>query len=297
MSARPPFRGPLASLAGRRLRDEDAPLAAEARFAEVLSELPAVERSVLALSEIGGLADEEIAIRLGTNVGVVESVLDRARTTARTKLRERRSALALLPQLAGWLTQGSAGPVAKAAGAVAAVVVGTGAVATTIAGDAAAEGLLEERPGTIRLWRYPVTGTSSAVRATPAAAFVASADVSRRMRTRAEAVSRRPTPAVPPPPTATMTRPPPPTRQSTPRPAPVAAPSPPVAAAHVPAPQAAPAPAAAPPIVISAGVAGAVPAPVPLPQLPVPLPPVPVSEVPPPDPPPVLELPQPPIVP
>ena len=265
MSARPPFRGPLASLAGRRLRDEDAPLAAEARFAEVLSELPAVERSVLALSEIGGLADEEIAIRLGTNVGVVESVLDRARTTARTKLRERRSALALLPQLAGWLTQGSAGPVAKAAGAVAAVVVGTGAVATTIAGDAAAEGLLEERPGTIRLWRYPVTSTSSAVRATPAAAFVASADVSRRTRTRAEAVSRRP--------------------------------SPPVAAAHVPAPQAAPAPAAAPPIVISAGVAGAVPAPVPLPQLPVPLPPVPVSEVPPPDPPPVLELPQPPIVP
>lgn len=61
------------------LADEDLPLSAELRFAEALAELPAIERSALALSEIGGLDTNEIAERLGTEVAVVRKLLVRAR--------------------------------------------------------------------------------------------------------------------------------------------------------------------------------------------------------------------------
>ncbi|HVM68307.1 MAG TPA: sigma-70 region 4 domain-containing protein, partial [Gaiellaceae bacterium] len=117
--------------------DEDAPLSAEASFAEVLAELPAVERSALALSEIGGLEPDEIAARLGTDVDVAETVLGRARTTARMKLRDRRAGLAaLLPWQ--WLLPSGA-PAARAAGVVAAAVVGTTVAVTTAVPDASAD--------------------------------------------------------------------------------------------------------------------------------------------------------------
>jgi len=61
-----------------QLADEDLPLSAEALFAEALAELPAVERSALALSEIGGLDNDEIAERLGTDPLVVRRLLVRA---------------------------------------------------------------------------------------------------------------------------------------------------------------------------------------------------------------------------
>ena len=98
--------------------DEDAPLSAEAEFSAVLADLPAVERSALALAEIGGLETEEIAARLGTDVHVAKVVLERARVAARTKLRDRRAGIAaLLPWQ--WLLP-SASPAARAAGVVAA---------------------------------------------------------------------------------------------------------------------------------------------------------------------------------
>ena len=61
-----------------QVADVDLPLSAEGRFAEALAELPAVERSVLALSEIGGLDTAEIAERLGTDPAVVRKLLARA---------------------------------------------------------------------------------------------------------------------------------------------------------------------------------------------------------------------------
>jgi len=116
---------------------EDAPLSEETAFADVLAELPAVERSALALSEIGGLEPEEIAARLGTDLEVATTVLGRARATARMKLRDRRAGLAALVPWQ-WLLPGGA-PAARAAGVVAAAVVGTSVVATTAAPEAAAE--------------------------------------------------------------------------------------------------------------------------------------------------------------
>ncbi len=110
-----------------QLADEDLPLSAEARFAEALAELPAVERSVLALSEIGGLDTLEIADRLGTDPVVVRKLLARARESVRTSLetRGRRGITALIPFQSWWQT-GSSAPVVRATGAVAAAVVGTG---------------------------------------------------------------------------------------------------------------------------------------------------------------------------
>lgn len=109
------------------LADEDLPLSAEARFAEALSELPPVERSALALSEIGGLDTEEIASRMGTEPAVVRKLLDRARASVQTNLAGagRRGVSALLP-LQSWWQSGASAPAVRTAGAVAAAVVGTG---------------------------------------------------------------------------------------------------------------------------------------------------------------------------
>ena len=109
------------------LADEDLPLSAEARFAEALSELPPVERSALALAEIGGLNEEEIAERLGTEPDVVRKLLHRARASVRTAIAgsSRRGLTALLP-LQNWWQTGASAPAVRAAGAVAAAVVGTG---------------------------------------------------------------------------------------------------------------------------------------------------------------------------
>jgi DNA-directed RNA polymerase specialized sigma24 family protein len=54
-----------------------------ARFAAALAALPAVERSALALSEIGGLDKHEIAERLGTDPAIVLKLLARARESVR----------------------------------------------------------------------------------------------------------------------------------------------------------------------------------------------------------------------
>jgi hypothetical protein len=108
--------------------DEDLPLSAEARFAEALAELPAVERSALALSEIGGLDTEEIARYLGTEPAVVTSVLARARHAVRASLAARGRGLAALLPLQSWWQTGGAAPAARAAGTVAATVLGTGVV-------------------------------------------------------------------------------------------------------------------------------------------------------------------------
>ena len=58
---------------------EDNAPSAGARFADVLAELPAAERSALALSELGGLNPREIAERLGTDPAIVRRLLLRAR--------------------------------------------------------------------------------------------------------------------------------------------------------------------------------------------------------------------------
>lgn len=100
------------------------PLSAEARFAEVLAELPAVERSALALSEIGGLDTEEIAARLGTEPLIARKLLERARTAARMSLAGSRRGIAALVPVQGWWL-GTASPAARAVGLVAAAVVGT----------------------------------------------------------------------------------------------------------------------------------------------------------------------------
>ena len=65
--------------------------AAEPRFAEALATLPLVERSALALSEIGGLDANEIAERLGTDPTVVQKLLLRARESVRAASAERES--------------------------------------------------------------------------------------------------------------------------------------------------------------------------------------------------------------
>jgi RNA polymerase sigma factor (sigma-70 family) len=68
--------------------DEVLALSAEARFADVLAELPAVEQSALALSDIGGLDTNEIAERLGTEPAVVRKLLMRARESVQASLAE-----------------------------------------------------------------------------------------------------------------------------------------------------------------------------------------------------------------
>ena len=106
-----------------QLADEDLPLSAEARFAEALARLPAVERSALALSEIGGLDTNEIAERLGTDPAVVRKLLVRARESVQTSLAGRGRGLTALLPLQSWWHTGSAAPAVRAAGVVAAAIV------------------------------------------------------------------------------------------------------------------------------------------------------------------------------
>jgi predicted DNA-binding protein (UPF0251 family) len=110
-----------------QVRDEDAPLSAEARFAEALAQLPAAERSALALSELGGLDHDEIAQRLGTDRETAERLVSRARATVRTALahRSRRLLSALLPLQSSWPS--GFGAAARTFGAVAVGTVGIGA--------------------------------------------------------------------------------------------------------------------------------------------------------------------------
>ena len=117
-----------------QMADEDLPLSAEARFAEALAELPAVERSALALSEIGGLDTNEIAQRLGTDPAVVRKLLLRARESVRASLsmQGRRGLAALLPFQNVWQ---SSGPAVRAAGVVVAAVVAP----TVVIGGASAD--------------------------------------------------------------------------------------------------------------------------------------------------------------
>ncbi len=133
------------------LPDEDLPLSAELRFAEALAELPAIERSALALSEIGGLGTDEIAQRLGTDVAVVRKVLTRARSSVRTTLaaRSRRGLTALLP-LQNWWNGGSSAPLVRTAGAVAAAVIGTGVAIGGAAADQPRPVLLSPDPPVVR---------------------------------------------------------------------------------------------------------------------------------------------------
>lgn len=108
-----------------QLPDEDLPLSAEARFAEALAELPPVERSALALAEIGGLGPEEIAERLGTQPAIVSSILARARLSVRITLARGRGLTAFLP-FHGWWQSGASAPLGRAAGVVATAAVGAG---------------------------------------------------------------------------------------------------------------------------------------------------------------------------
>lgn len=134
-----------------QMPDEDRPLSAELRFAEALAELPAIERSALALSEIGGLGTDEIAQRLGTDAAVVRKVLARARETVRATIavRGRRSLTALIP-FQNWWSTGSTAPVVRTAGAVAAAVIGTGVAIGGAAADPPRPPLVAPDPPTVR---------------------------------------------------------------------------------------------------------------------------------------------------
>lgn len=109
--------------------DADAPLSAEARFAEALADLPAVERSALALSEIGGLDQDEIAARLGTDPVVVGKLLNRARDAVRASLAANgRRVVGALTPLQAWWQSGASAPAIRAAGIAAVAVLGVGFV-------------------------------------------------------------------------------------------------------------------------------------------------------------------------
>lgn len=131
--------------------DEDRPLSAELRFAEALAELPAIERSALALSELGGLGTEEIAQRLGTDAVVVRKVPRRARETVRATIAERgrRSLTALIP-FQSWWSSGSTAPVVRTAGAVAAAAIGTGVAIGGAAADSLRPPLVSPDPPVVR---------------------------------------------------------------------------------------------------------------------------------------------------
>ena len=67
--------------------DEDPPLSNNAaRFAKALAELPAIQRSALALSRIGGMDADAIAQRLGTDPAIVQRLLARARESVRASI-------------------------------------------------------------------------------------------------------------------------------------------------------------------------------------------------------------------
>ena len=133
------------------LADEDRPFSAELCFAEALAELPAIERSALALSEIGGLGADEIAQRLGTDAAVVRKVLARARETVRATIavRGRRGLSALIP-FQSWWSSGSTAPVVRTAGAVAAAVIGTGVAIGGAAADPPRAALTSPDPPVVR---------------------------------------------------------------------------------------------------------------------------------------------------
>jgi hypothetical protein len=146
------------------LADEDQPLSAEARFAEALAELPAVERSALALSEIGGLDTDEIAERLGTDPAVVQRLLSRARESVRASLSGRRGLAALLPLQNLWQL-GSSAPAVRAAGVVAAAVVAPSVVTGGVAADAPRARAITAQPPAVRAVVDTRRSTFSAPRA------------------------------------------------------------------------------------------------------------------------------------
>lgn len=73
-------------LCGPHIADEGLRLSARARFAKALAELPAIERSAIALSGIGGLDEAQIAQRLGTDPALVRKLLSRAHTSIRVSI-------------------------------------------------------------------------------------------------------------------------------------------------------------------------------------------------------------------
>lgn len=68
------------------IEDEGLRLSARVGFAKALADLPAIERSVLALSGIGGLDDAAVAQRLGTDVAMVRRLLRRAHASVRVSM-------------------------------------------------------------------------------------------------------------------------------------------------------------------------------------------------------------------
>jgi hypothetical protein len=161
-----------------QVADVDLPLSAEARFAEALAELPAVERSALALSEIGGLDTYEIAERLGTDPAIVLKLLARARESVRASLaaRGRRGLNVLLPFQSLWQV-GSSAPAMRAAGLVAAAVVAPTVAVGGAGADAPRATLTPSDPLVVRAperpQRRPLAPSRpriSLVRSTPAAA-------------------------------------------------------------------------------------------------------------------------------
>jgi len=141
-----------------QMADEDLPLSAEALFAEALAELPAVERSALALSEIGGLDASEIAERLGTDPAVVRKLLARARESVRASLAMRgRGLTALLPFQSLWQT-GPSAPVVRAAGVVAAAVIGPSVVVGGAGAEAPHAAAAPSRPLRVQAFERPERG-------------------------------------------------------------------------------------------------------------------------------------------
>jgi len=178
-----------------QLADEDMPLSAEAQFAEALAELPAVERSALALSEIGGLDTDEIAERLGTDPAVVRRVLACARASVRASLevRGRRGMAALFPYQSWWQT-GSSGSAVRAAGVVAAAVVGSSVAIGGAAADLPRATLTAPDSPRVRALERPNGGAFTAPRArvvAPAAAPAAAAAVAETEREEAAAGGER----------------------------------------------------------------------------------------------------------
>lgn len=187
------FRPPLA--------DEDLPLSAEARFAEALAGLPAVERSALALSEIGGLDTHEIAERLGTDPVVVRKLLVRARESVRTSLslQGRRGLAALLPLQHLWQL-GSSGPVVRTAGVIAAAIVAPSVVIGGAAADVPRAARISPDPPLVRGLDAQAAGAGRTVISPAAPGGVAAgavpADVGRREAPAARAKHRSVRPGV-----------------------------------------------------------------------------------------------------
>lgn len=180
--------------------DADLPLSAEARFAEALADLPAVERSALALSEIGGLDTDEIADRLGTEPAIVRKLLDRARESVRTSLatRGRRGITALLPFQNLWQL-GSSGPTVRAAGLIVTAIVAPTVAIGGAAADTPRPVVLRADPPALRVLepesrRAVVPARIRAI--APAVAALATAGAPPRHRAAADGASRSRRPPV-----------------------------------------------------------------------------------------------------